>query len=233
MKYQITEERAWRKKNVCHAQLTLETKAGDEIMIRAFTSGDAICFQTLIPGDEKTMPDSETEKESEHSGFPEADGTVSESYTLFSKTEDSEYADYFYIVQRMLLELQGKIRRTRFEVVQRRTRMTDNVYDKIPEAEIEIRYPEGESLYLFAYHTSAFEEFAASRISWLDQEEGGEKVDRKQHITESYDSLADSLQSDHAALYLELSRMLDTIEEFEEEAAPEEFFTRADLEMYD
>ncbi|MDO4977633.1 MAG: hypothetical protein Q4E53_10270 [Eubacteriales bacterium] len=204
--YTIIDEHAWSRDENYFAEIVLLDEKNREYLLKG-SSGKKLEYCVL--------PISEN---MESSGNREFSGN-SESYDSYEMTKDSEFADYFYIIERMLDELKGKIARTRYRILEKRTRMADNIYDKIPEGEIEIAFPNGESLFLFAYEAASYAEYGTCKLSWLDQNEEGCQIDREKHVLESYDSLQDSLRSPYAPLFLELYEMLQNAEDM-----PDEFF---------
>lgn len=234
--FTIIDEHAWCRDGSYNAEIMLLDEKNKEYLVKG-VSGTTDLYTViskeadtcLVAGNTLVADTSMAAVHSiEIGSFISTDYSLSEieSYSDYELTKDSEFADYFHIVKRMIDELKGKITRTRYRIMEKRTRMTDNIFEKIPEGEIEISFPNGEFLFLFAYEAASYAEYGISKISWLDQSEEGEKVDRKEHILESYDSLQDSLHSAYAPLFLELYEMLQNAEDM-----PDEVF--GDLEELD
>ena len=137
-----------------------------------------------------------------------------ESYDSYEDARHSAYADYFAIIERMMNECNGKMQRVSYEIRDQYSRMTDNVYEKIPEAEIELSFLDGSSLFAFAYQTASYEEYALSKKSWFFQEEEG-LLNRQKDILESYDSFQDSLHSHYPEIFFTLREMLENEVEYD------------------
>ena len=120
----------------------------------------------------------------------------------------------------LLQEKEREARRLRqeYEIISKRTRMTEEYNEKIPESEITIQFRDGVIWYVFSYQAHAYEEYGVSTVSWLDQKEAEEEFDRSKHILESYDSIKDSIHSDYAELFLELHDMMLDAEDYVDQA---------------
>lgn len=202
--FKIIDEHAWLDGEDIHAELKLSHKKEGVFRIGGYRGKETTFY--VDKSDKITENESiETQKES-----------YVECYHSYEDCHNSIYADYFAIIERMMNECAGKIQRVSYEIVEQYSRMADNVFEKIPEAEMEIEFLDGSILYAFAYKTASYEEYALSRKSWFAQEEEG-AIDRDQDILESYDSFQESLHSDYPELFFTLREMLVNEVEYDQQ----------------
>lgn len=103
-----------------------------------------------------------------------------------------------------------------YTILDEDSRITDNFYEKIPEAEIEFENQFGQTLYAFAYEAENYGEYGIMDVSWLEEGYQYPKSKKLEHTLESHDSLEESLRSVYGGLFLELKKMLEELQEYED-----------------
>lgn len=132
------------------------------------------------------------------------------------------YEDEEAAVQKKINQLFWEVvsGRVGFEVITSRSRMSDFIYERVPDAEIEIVNDFGEHLFIYGYKARAYESYGILDISWLDHDFDSGEVALEDHQVESYDDFLDALTSPYAELFLDLQDML--YKALDEDMHPEE-----------